>query len=109
MLGERNSEVWVMNSDGSGAKNITNHPSFDAWPFWSPDGKQIAFASNRRSNGQDYDIYVMNADGSALRRITDVAGRNTAPKWAPDGKHITFDQSVDMKVHILELALSQLP
>ena len=46
---DTNSEVFVANVDGTGIRNLTNHPAFDGWPAWSPDGRRIAFASNRNS------------------------------------------------------------
>jgi TolB protein len=87
MLGEMNSEVFLANSDGSGARNLTNHPAFDGWPSWSPDGTQIAFASNRNSS---YQIFVMKPDGSNVRLMANTEGRATAPQWGRDGKHIYF-------------------
>ena len=84
---DTNSEVFVANSDGSGIKNLTNHPTFDGWPAWSPDGKRIAFAGNR--NGV-YQVFVMNADGSDVRLVANTEGRATAPKWSPDGRSIYF-------------------
>lgn len=87
MLGEMNSEVFVANADGTGARNLTNHPAFDGWPAWSPDGTQIAFASNRNSS---YQIFIMNADGSNVRLLANTEGRATAPKWARDGLRIYF-------------------
>jgi len=87
MLGEMNSEVFVANADGTGAKNLTNHPAFDGWPAWSPDGKRIAFASNRNSS---YQIFIMNADGSDVKLLANTEGRSTAPKWGLDGKRIYF-------------------
>jgi TolB protein len=56
-------------------------------PDWSPDGKQIAFASERDHN---YEIYVMNADGSNPRRLTNSAMQELYPRWSPDGVHILF-------------------
>jgi TolB protein len=87
MLGETNSEVFVADSDGTNARNLTNHPAFDGWPAWSPDGQYLAFASNRDG---DYQIYVMRMDGTAVQRVTRSAGRGTAPKWSPDGHAIYF-------------------
>src|SRR5262249_32814747 len=86
--GEENSEVFVANSDGSNLRNLTNNPFFDGWPTWSPDGKRIAFASNRRGHG--YQIFVMEADGSNVQLVANTEGRATAPRWSREGKTIYF-------------------
>ena len=54
-----NSEIYVMNADGSNQTNITNHNADDRYPAWSPDGKKIAFVSNRSGYNQ---IYVMEVE-----------------------------------------------
>ncbi len=105
MLGEMNSEVFVANSDGSNPRNLTNHPAFDGWPAWSPDGKQIAFASNRRS---PYQIFIMNADGSDVRLLANTNGRATEPRWSIDGNTIYFSncRPVDFGVDCQVMAAS---
>ena len=71
----------------SGIKNLTDHPAFEGWPAWSPDGKRIAFAANRNSS---YQIFVMNSDGTNVKLVANTEGRATAPKWSPDGRTIYF-------------------
>jgi len=83
-----NVEIYIMNIDGSGVTNLTNHAAEDSDPAWSPDGTRIAFESFRDGN---YAIYVMNADGSSLRRLTsDAESSHRAPAWSPDGTRIAF-------------------
>jgi TolB protein len=93
MIGEMNSEVFVADADGAHPRNLTNHPSFEGWPAWSPDGRRIAFAGNRNSN---YQIFVMQADGSDVQLVANTEGRATAPKWSPDGTKIYFTNCVSL-------------
>lgn len=105
-----NLEIYLMNPDGSALINLTNHPAQDAVPAWSPDGKKIAFLSDRAGKG-DFDIYVMNANGSAVTRLTDDAeaiGFGMIPvmyepiifgfggplSWSPDGRYILTSRLV---------------
>ncbi len=82
--------IWVVNVNGSGVIPLTRESGVNRSPTWSPDGKQIAFASNRDSESQTK-IWVMNADGSNQREINKSfrfgAGQ---PDWSPDGSKILF-------------------
>jgi len=74
-----NSEIYVMNSDGSNVRRLTRQAGIDISPTWSPTGTQIAFVSDR---GGDPHIYIMDADGSGspsplTREYSD------RPTWSP--------------------------
>ena len=82
-----NSEIYVINADGSGQENLTQHPARDSHPSWSRDGRKLAFVSRRDGNSE---IYVMNADGSGLRNVTRAPSNDLGPAWSPDGGAIAF-------------------
>ena len=79
-----------MNVDGSGQTRLTNDPSEDDTPAWSPDGKQIAFTSGRDGSREESEVYVMDADGSKPRRLTNRPGIDAFPVWSPDGSKIAY-------------------
>jgi Tol biopolymer transport system component len=87
-----NSEIYVMDQDGSNQKRLTNNPAFDGEPAWSPDRSKIAFVSTRDGIQQ---IYVMNADGSNQTRVSSSLVYDGAPAWSPDGSKIAFHTNRD--------------
>ena len=92
---EGNSDIWVIDRNGTNGRRLTTHAWYDGQPAWSPDGSRIAFASSR--DGYT-DIFVMNADGSDQRRLTWEPGDqyrfdhqyNLHPEWTPDSRQIVF-------------------
>lgn len=83
-------EIYLVNADGSNPLLLTKVPANDGDTglTWSPDGRRIAFTSDR-SGRHLWHIWVMNADGTHAQRLTSSHG-DFAPAWSPDGKHIAF-------------------
>lgn len=87
-----NLEIWVMNADGSGRRQITHNGAANFAPYWLPDGKRIIFASNV-TNTKDpagFDLYIVNEDGSGLERITYYPGFDAFPMFSSDGKRLVW-------------------
>jgi eukaryotic-like serine/threonine-protein kinase len=81
-----NEDIWIMDSNGQSARQLTANSRIQESPSVSPDGRFIAFLSDR--NGFPH-IWKMNIDGSNPRQLTD-AGGESSPFWSPDGRWVYF-------------------
>ena len=83
-------DLWIANENGSGVLRLTDNQARDIYPRFSPDGKWIAFSSNREGN---YDVYVVAATGGKPRQLTFHSADDNVVNWTPDGKRIIFTSS----------------
>ena len=86
------SDIFVINPNGTGERNITARARrSDVDPAWPADGMKIAFARLDSFNETTFDIWVMNADGSDQASLTDTPTEDDLdPAWSPDGSKIVF-------------------
>ncbi|MDI1242354.1 MAG: protein kinase, partial [bacterium] len=85
LIGRTQDDIISVSRDGKIWKEVTNDEPFDRYVRWSPDGKRIAFSSDRNGGGQ---VWIANADGSGLRQLTFNPTTDVAtgfPVWSPDG------------------------
>lgn len=84
-------ELFTVNLDGSGRKQITDTESNEYAPAWMADGKRIAFMSNE---GGSMQLWVMNADGTERRQLSNIEGGITGFLFSPDEKQVLFTKDI---------------
>jgi tricorn protease len=99
-------DVWVVEAIGGVARPITQHEAHDTAPVFSPDGRWIAFSSNR--HGQ-YDVFVSPSYGGKPRRLTFDSAHDMVLGWTPDGKNIVFASTRSTTFPHVEFQLYSVP
>ena len=84
-------DIYKVKTSGGTAVQLTTQDAYECNPVWSPDGRQIAFASDREGN---FDIFVMPADGGAAKQLTTNSAAETPWAFSPDGKSVYFSAAI---------------
>jgi tricorn protease len=87
-------DIWLLNEKDSTARPLTAHEATELYPKFSPDGKWIAFSSNRSGS---WDVYVMPVEGGKPKRLTFHSASDIVLAWTPDSKHVVFRSRRDRK------------
>jgi Tol biopolymer transport system component len=119
-------EIYSMKPDGSNVTRLTHRPGPDGGPFFSWDGRQVAFRGKPLAAGAELEgyrallkeglwrpteleLFVMGRDGSGVRQVTKLGGANFAPSWHPDNKRLIFASNVadpkgrDFDIYVVNL------
>ena len=83
-------DIWTVSADGGTAQLLVSHPATESKPLYSPDGKRLAFVSNRTGNG---DIYILNLETNDLQRLTFDDALDQLDAWSRDGNWIYFSST----------------
>jgi TolB protein len=91
LVAPANMEIFVVNVDGTGLRQVTNLGKANWAPYFHPSGKKIIFSSNHHSQrGYDFQLYMINVDGTGLEAITSESIFNAFAMFSPDGKKLVW-------------------
>jgi dipeptidyl aminopeptidase/acylaminoacyl peptidase len=106
MKDQYRTNLWIVETDGSRVRELTSGARNDSSPVWSPDGKRIAFLSDRDGTNQ---LHVMWLDTREVAQLTHLERAPNNIKWSPDGKHIAFTSFAPDNDPILNIKLPERP
>lgn len=82
-------DIYLKGVDGRSVTQLTTDPAHDVMPVFSPDGRRVAFASDRAGN---WDIYVMSVNGGQPMQVTNDPSQELHASWSPDGSQLVFSR-----------------
>ncbi len=99
-------DIYTVPSEGGTASRLTTSGSYESSPVWSPDGKQIAFASDHHGSA---DVFVMPATGGQVKRLTSFSGSETPEAFSADGRFVYFSAVIQDPAESASFPSSRLP
>ena len=96
-----NYDIYIMDIKGKNLQNLTNSPTHEFQPTFSPDGQRMAYVSSRHDGYLE--IYVMNLSTKVSHRLTNHPKHDANPAWSPDGRWIAFDSNRTGRYHIYKI------
>ena len=94
-------DIYVVNANGGKAQQLTTTTAYETSPIWSPDGKHLAFATDRNGN---FDVYLVSAEGGVPQRITTNSASEMPLAFSPDGKEIYYSAQIQKAAENVQFA-----
>ena len=94
-------DIYVVNANGGKAQQLTTTTAYETSPIWSPDGKHLAFATDRNGN---FDVYLASAEGGVPQRITTNSASEMPLAFSPDGKEIYYSAQIQKAAENVQFA-----
>ncbi|HKF53762.1 MAG TPA: hypothetical protein VKB26_15705, partial [Candidatus Acidoferrales bacterium] len=87
---KHSSHVWMVSTDGSTDRQVTESQESEGNPEWSPDGKYLSFTSGRPGEAKGSQVWILNRDGGEAMQLTNVKGGLQSYEWSPDSKTLAL-------------------
>ncbi len=87
---KRNSHIWMVSTDGSSDRQVTESQESEGGPQWSPDGKYLSFTSGRPGEAKGSQVWILNREGGEAMQLTNVKGHLQSFEWSPDSKRLAL-------------------
>ncbi|MGB6481881.1 MAG: S9 family peptidase [Candidatus Acidiferrales bacterium] len=87
---KHNSHVWMVSTDGSSDRQVTESQESEGGPQWSPDGKYLSFTSSRPGEAKGNQVWILNREGGEAMQLTNVKGHLQSYEWSPDSKRLAL-------------------
>lgn len=87
---KHDSHIWMVSTDGSSDRQITESQESESSPQWSPDGKYLSFTSGRPGEAKGSQVWILNREGGEAMQLTNVKGHLQGYEWSPDSKRLAL-------------------
>ncbi|MGB6877813.1 MAG: S9 family peptidase [Candidatus Acidiferrales bacterium] len=87
---KHNSHIWMVSTDGSSDRQVTESQESESGPQWSPDGKYLSFTSSRPGEAKGNQVWILNREGGEAMQLTNVKGHLQSYEWSPDSKRLAL-------------------
>jgi Tol biopolymer transport system component len=105
LQGDTDTEIYIINADGSKLHRLVANPGWDNNPMWSPDGKNLYFVQTKYDNFDSpttRELFTISVDGQNLKNLGNIPYEWSFPRWSPDGQRLAFTDDVNGAIFVVK-------